>query len=195
VIFASRGSKPRKYIYEVLRWRGAKNIGIYSVFLFREREKSRKHRLFDAFWGFAKTVGLTILGGLQKVPTTKITTTTTTGPSSNNYNNNNNNDDNDDAAADDDEDDDNNDNDDNDDSYLVQMKSRALFPSPDPYRHRRCAKLYNMFIALWIRSQPTALLQSDNIGFLDSDSAVQSWCLNERTVEIQRPISSPYSPL
>ena len=72
---------------------------------------------------------------------TKITTTTITGPSSNSYNNNNNN--NDDDAADDDEDDDNNDNDDNDDSYLVQMKSPSLFPSPDPYRHRRCAKLYN----------------------------------------------------
>ena len=114
----------------VLCWRGAKNIGIYGVFLFREREKSRKHRLFVAFWGFAKTVGLTILGGLQKVPTTKITTTTTTGPSSNSYNNNNNNDD---DAADDDEDDDNNDNDDNDDSYLVQMKSPSLsFPPPTP---------------------------------------------------------------
>ena len=110
----------------VLRWRGAKNIGIYGVCLFREREKSRNHRLFDAFWGFAKTVGLTILVGLQKVPTTKITTTTTTGPSSNNYNNNNNDDD---DAADDDEDDDNNDNDGNDDSYLVQMKSPSLFPS------------------------------------------------------------------
>ena len=117
----------------VLRWRGAKNIGIYGVFLFREREKSRKHRLFDAFWGFAKTVDLTILGGLQKVPTTKITTTTTTGPSSNSYNNNNNNnhdhDDDDGDAADDDEDGDNNDNDDNDDN-----------------RHRRCAKLYNYYI-------------------------------------------------
>ena len=111
----------------VLRWRGAKNIGIYGVFLFREREKS---------------------GGLQKVPTTKTTTTTTTGPSSNSYNNNNNNNDDDDDAADDDEDDDNNDNDDNDDnddSYLVQMKSPSLFPSPDPYRHRRCAKLYNLY--------------------------------------------------
>ena len=98
-------------------------------FWFREREKSRKHRLFDAFWGFAKTVGLTILGGLQKVPTTKITTTTTTGPSSNSYNNNNNDDD---DAADDDEDDDNN-NDNNDDSYLVQMKSPSLsFPPPTP---------------------------------------------------------------
>ena len=79
----------------VLRWRGAKNIGIYGVFLFREREKSRKHRLFDAFWGFAKTAYLTIFGGLQKVPTTKRTTTTTTGPSSNSNNNNNNNNDDD----------------------------------------------------------------------------------------------------
>ena len=91
------------------------------MFLFREREKSRKHRLFDAFWGFAKTVGLTILGGLQKVPTTKITTTTTTGPSSNSYNNNNN----DDDAADDEEDDDNNDNDDND-------NNDDSFPPPTP---------------------------------------------------------------
>ena len=108
------------------------------------------HRLFDAFWGFAKTVALTILGSLQKVPTTKMTTTT--GPSSNSYNKNNNDDDDADDDAADDEDDDNNDNDDsddsddnddNDDSYLVQMKSPSLFPSPDPYRHRRCAKLYN----------------------------------------------------
>ena len=93
-----------------------------------------------------------ILGGLQKVPTTKITTTTTTGPSSNSYNNNNNDDDN---TADDDEEDDNNDNDDNDDSYLVQMKSPSLFPSPDPYRHRRCAKLYNS-IYMVNRHQPNA---------------------------------------
>jgi len=50
----------------VLRSHGAKNIGIYGVFLFREREKSRKHRLFDAFWGFAKTVDLTILGFAKK---------------------------------------------------------------------------------------------------------------------------------
>ena len=27
----------------------------------------------------------------------------------------------------------------------VQMKSPSLFPSPDPCRHRRCAKLYNYF--------------------------------------------------
>jgi len=60
---------------------------VFTVFfLFREREKSRKHRLFDAFCGLAKTVDLTIFGGLEKVPTTKITTTTTTGPSSNSYN-------------------------------------------------------------------------------------------------------------
>ena len=150
MIFASRGSKPRKCRGFALA-RSQKHR-YYGVFLFREREKSRKHRLFDAFWGFAKTVGLTILGGLQKVPTTKIATTTTTGPSSNNNNNNHNHnhnhnhDDDDDAAADDDEDDDNNDNDDNDDSYLVQMKSPSLFPSPDPYRHHRCAKLYNKTI-------------------------------------------------
>jgi len=60
----------------VLRWRGAKNIGIYGVFLFRECEKLRKHRLFDAFWGFAKTVDLTILGA----------------PKSTNYKDNNDND-------------------------------------------------------------------------------------------------------
>jgi hypothetical protein len=39
----------------VLRWCGAKNIGIYGVFLFREGEKWRKHRRFDAFWGLQKT--------------------------------------------------------------------------------------------------------------------------------------------
>ena len=44
----------------------------------------------------------------------------------------------------------NNNNDDNEDAARsmscpqVQMKSPSLFPSPDPYRHRRCAKLYNM---------------------------------------------------
>ena len=118
----------------VSRWRGAKNIGIsiYGVFLFREREKSPKHRVFDAFWGFAKTVDLTILGVCKKIHNyTKITTARTTGPSSNSYNNNdnNNNDDDDGDAPDDDEDDDNNDNDDNDDN-----------------RHRRCAKLYNCYI-------------------------------------------------
>ena len=145
MIFASRGSKPRKYHGFALA-RSQKHRYL-RCFLFREREKSRKHRLFDTFWGFAKTVGLTILGGLQKVPTTKITTTTTTGPSSNSYNNNNNNNNNDDDDADDDdEDNDNDDNDDNDDSYLVQMKSPSLVPSPDPYRHRRCAKLYNIYI-------------------------------------------------
>ena len=42
-----------------------------------------------------------------------------------------------------------NNNDDNEDAARsmscpqVQMKSPSLFPSPDPYRHRRCAKLYN----------------------------------------------------
>ena len=119
----------------VLRWRGAKNICIYCVFLFREREKSRKHRLFDAFWGFAKTVGLTLLGGLQKVPTTKRTTTTTTGPSSNSNNNNNNNNNNDDAdAANDDEDDDNNDNTDNDDNDDNKDNDNdpLSFPPPTP---------------------------------------------------------------
>ena len=56
---------------------------------------------------------------------------------------NNNNDDNNDN------DDDDNDDDDNEDAARsmscpqVQMKSPSLFPSPDPYRHRRCAKLYN----------------------------------------------------
>ena len=102
----------------VLRWRGAKNIGIYGVFSFRECDQSPKHRLFGAFWGFAKTVDLTILRGLQKEPATKITTTTTTGPSSNSYNNNNNNNNDDDADddADDDQDNDNNDNNDNDDN-------------------------------------------------------------------------------
>ena len=144
VIFASRGSKPRKYRCFALA-RSQKHRYLRCFFVPRTW-KSRKHRLFDAFWGFAKTVALTILGSLQKVPTPKITTTTTTGPSSSSYNNNNNDDDDDDDAADDDEDDDNNDNDDNDDSYLVQMKSPSLFPSPDPYRHRRCTKLYNICI-------------------------------------------------
>ena len=57
---------------------------------------------------------------------------------------NNNNDDNNDN------DDDDNDDDDNEDAARsmscpqVQMKSPSLFPSPDPYRHRRCAKLYSI---------------------------------------------------
>ena len=47
----------------------------------------------------------------------------------------------------------NNNNDDNEDAARsmscpqVQMKSPSLFPSPDPYRHRRCAKLYNIQIS------------------------------------------------
>ena len=119
----------------VLRWRGAKNIGMYGVFLFREREKSRKHRLFDPFGGFAKTVGLTILGGVQKVPTTKITTTTTTGPSSNSYNNNNNDDD----------------DDDNDDSYLVQMKSPSL-SFRRPLQASRVCEALQLFIYIYIHT-------------------------------------------
>ena len=50
----------------VLRWRGAKNIGIYGVFLFREREKSRKHRLFDPFGGVCKNRRFDDFGGLAK---------------------------------------------------------------------------------------------------------------------------------
>ena len=107
-----------------------KNLVIYNVFVPLAFKQNREH---TAYLRFAKTVGLTILGGFAKSTHTKITTTTTTGPSSNSYNNN-----------DDGEDDDHNDNDDNDDSYLVQMKSPSLIPSPDPYRHRRCAKLYNI---------------------------------------------------
>ena len=64
VIFARRGSKPRKYRGFALA-RSQKHRYL-RCFLFRECEKSRKHRLFDAFWGFAKTVDLTILRGLQK---------------------------------------------------------------------------------------------------------------------------------
>jgi hypothetical protein len=98
------------------------------------------------FLGFAKTVALTIWGGLQKVPTTKITITTTTKPNNNNYNNNN--------DADNGENDNNNDNNDNNDKDdnkdasrsmscpQIQIKSPFLFPSPD--RHRRYAKLYNL---------------------------------------------------
>jgi len=44
----------------VLRWRGAKNIGIYGFFLFRKRKKSRIYHLFDAFSGFTRIVDLTI---------------------------------------------------------------------------------------------------------------------------------------
>ena len=89
--------------------------------------KNRENTAYLTLFGGLQNLSVwRFWGGLQKVPTTKITTTTTTGPSSNSYNNNNN----DDAAAEDDEDDDNND--DNDDSYLVQMKSPSLFPSPDP---------------------------------------------------------------
>ena len=77
--------------------------------------------------------------------TTTRTTTTTTRTRTRarrRTRSNNNNDDNNDN-------DDDNDDDDNEDAARsmscpqVQMKSPSLFPSPDPYRHRRCAKLYN----------------------------------------------------
>ena len=110
VIFASRASKPRKYRGFALA-RSQKHRYLRCFFVPRIWKIAKTPPIWR-FLGFAKTVDLTILGGLQKVPTTKITTTTTTGPSSNSYNNNNNN--NDDDDADDDEDDDNN-NDDNDD--------------------------------------------------------------------------------
>ena len=32
----------------------------------------------------------------------------------------------------------------------VQMTSPSLFPSPDPYRRRRCAKLYNIYIYICV---------------------------------------------
>ena len=187
--------------------------------------------------GFAKAVDLTILGGLQKVPTTKITTTTTTGPSSNSYNNNNNNDD--DDGADDDEDDDNNetptitmtmttrtttrttttttttrtrtrrrtrsnnnnddnnnDNDDDDNDAddnedaarsmscpQVQMKSPSLFPSPDPYRHRRCAKLYNTYVC-----GPNLLLVPKQLNNVEHSPPVTS-----RTVDNPGPIDTAFS--
>ena len=75
--------------------------------------------------------------------TTRTTTTTTrTRTRTRRRTRSNNNDDNNDN-------DDDNDDDDNEDAARsmscpqVQMKSPSLFPSPDPYRHRRCAKLYN----------------------------------------------------
>ena len=112
VIFASRGSKPRKYRGFALA-RSQKHRYLRCIFV-PGMWKIAKTPPIWRFLGFAKTVDLTILRGLQKVPTTKITTTTITGPSSNSYNNYNNN--NDDDDADDDEDDDNNDNHDNDDN-------------------------------------------------------------------------------
>ena len=78
--------------------------------------------------------------------TTRTTTTTTRTRRRTRSNNNNDDDDNDDNN---DNDDDDNDDDDNEDAARsmscpqVQMKSPSLFPSPDPYRHHRCAKLYN----------------------------------------------------
>ena len=83
--------------------------------------------------------------------TTTRTTTTTTRTRTRTRRrtrSNNNNDDNNDN------DDDDNDADDNEDAARsmscpqVQMKSPSLFPSPDPYRHRRCAKLYNNLACL-----------------------------------------------
>ena len=110
VIFARRGSKPRKYRGFALA-RSQKHRYLRCFFVPRMWKIAKtppiwrflgvcKNRRFDDFEGFAK-----------KVPTTKMTTTT--GPSSNSYNNNNNNDDDD---ADDDQDDDNKANDDNDDN-------------------------------------------------------------------------------
>jgi len=102
----------------VLRWRGAKNIGI-TVFFCSENVKNRENTAYLTLFGVCKTCRFDDFGGFAKRPTTKITTTTTTGPSSNSYNNNNNNDD--DDADDDDDNNDNDDNDDNEDSYLVQI--------------------------------------------------------------------------
>ena len=117
VIFARRGSKPRKYCGFALV-RSQKHWYLRCFFVPR-RWKMAKTPPIWCFLGFAKNVHLTILGGLQKVPSTKIATATTTGPRSNSYNHNNNNsndDADDDDGADDDEDDDNDDNDDNKDN-------------------------------------------------------------------------------
>ena len=111
VIFARRGSKPRKYRGFALV-RSQKHWYLRCFFVPR-RWKMAKTPPIWRFLGFAKNVHLTILGGLQKVPSTKIATATTTGPRSNSYNHNNNNsndDADDDDGADDDEDDDNDDN-------------------------------------------------------------------------------------
>ena len=99
-----------------------------------------------------KTTTTTTTTTMTTMTTTRTTTTATTTRTRTRTRtrrrrrtrSNNNNDDNNDN------DDDDNDDDDNEDAARsmscpqVQMKSPSLFPSPDPYRHRRCAKLYNM---------------------------------------------------
>ena len=53
VIFARRGSRPRKYrVFALVR---SQKHWYLRCFLFREGEKWRKHRRFDAFWGLQKT--------------------------------------------------------------------------------------------------------------------------------------------
>ena len=114
-IFARRGSKPRKYRGFALV-RSQKHWYLRCFFVPRRWTMAKTPPIWR-FLGFAKNVHLTILGGLQKVPSTKIATATTTGPRSNSYNHNNNNsndDADDDDGADDDEDDYNDDNKDND---------------------------------------------------------------------------------
>ena len=97
-----------------------------------------------------KTTTTTTTTTMTTMTTTRTTTTTTRTRTRTRTRrrrrtrSNNNNDDNNDN------DDDDNDDDDNEDAARsmscpqVQMKSPSLFPSPDPYRHRRCAKLYNI---------------------------------------------------
>ena len=94
-----------------------------------------------------KTTTTTTTTTMTTMTTTRTTTTTTRTRTRRRRRtrSNNNNDDNNDN------DDDDNDDDDNEDAARsmscpqVQMKSPSLFPSPDPYRHRRCAKLYNIY--------------------------------------------------
>ena len=84
----------------------ASKTSVFTVFFGSENVKNTENTAYLMLFGICKNSRFDdFFGGLQKVPTTKITTTTTTGSSSNSYNNNNNNND-----DDDDDDDDNNDN-------------------------------------------------------------------------------------
>ena len=84
VIFASRGSKPRKYRGFALT-RSQKHRYLQCFFC-PENVKNRENTAYLTLFRVCKNRRFDDFGVCKKVPATKITTTTTTGPSSNSYN-------------------------------------------------------------------------------------------------------------
>ena len=88
----------------------------------------------------------------------------------------------------------NNNNDDNEDAARsmscpqVQMTSPSLFPSPDPYRHRRCAKLYNIHIDYTYSVYVVLFIENFN-GMYTGPISGASTCPNVRwnTAPLLRP--------